>query len=187
MKIIGLGLAGQEEKTTGYCFMTEDIEEVKELKSNDDITKKVLNIKPDIVAIDAPLSFPKDGNWRKAEEELNKRKIKFFPPKGLKAMETLVRRGRALKEHFEKQGIIVLETFPGAVYDVLEIPRKDNYAKIKRVLKLYGISFPRKEVSQHEIDAITAAFVGRLFLESKVEFLGDDKEGQLVIPKVRKA
>ncbi|NQU98674.1 DUF429 domain-containing protein [Candidatus Woesearchaeota archaeon] len=185
MKIVGLDLAGSEERITGFCHMGNEIEEVSELKNSADIISKVEEIKPDVVAIDAPLNFPEKGNWRKAEYAMNKRRIKFFPPKGLVAMEKLTVRGMALRDHFQKKGFLVIEVYPGAFYDIMKMPRKGNYMELKRLLKLYNLTMERREYSQDELDAVASAFVGRLFLEAKVEFLGDEEEGQIVVPKVR--
>lgn len=185
MKIIGLDLAGSEKRITGFCLMGYEIDEISELKTNDEIISRVKDIKPDLIAIDSPLNFPEKGNWRKAEHEMNKRRIKFFPPRGLLAMEQLVVRAMALKELFEKKGILVIEVYPGAFYDIMKMPRKKNDLEIKRLLKLYNLSLSRRKYSQDELDAVIAAFTGRLFLEAKVEFIGDEEEGQIVVPKVR--
>ncbi|MBC8494878.1 DUF429 domain-containing protein [archaeon] len=185
MKIIGLDLAGNEERITGFCLLTEEIEDICELKTNEEIIKKVDDMKPDVVVIDAPLSFPNKGNWRQAEYELNNKKIKFYPPKGLVEVEKLVLRAIALKEHFSSKGFLVIEVHSGASYDILKMPRKNNYMEIKRLLKIYGLLVPRRDYSQVELDAIMAAFTGLLFLEAKVEFLGDEDEGQIVVPKVK--
>ncbi|MBU0471943.1 MAG: DUF429 domain-containing protein [Nanoarchaeota archaeon] len=185
MKIIGLDLAGTEGNTTGFCLMGEEITEVSELMTNEEIVSKVEEIKPDVVAIDAPLSFPTNGNWRQAEYDMNSRKIKFFPPKGLLAMEKLTVRGIALKDHFQKKGFLVIEVYPGAFYDILNMPRKGNYLELKRLLKIYNLNLEKREYSQHELDAVASAFTARLFLEAKVEFLGSEDEGQIVVPKVR--
>ncbi|MBC8501493.1 MAG: DUF429 domain-containing protein [Nanoarchaeota archaeon] len=183
--IVGLDLAGSEQRVTGFCLIGEEIEEVSELKTNDEIVSKVEKVKPDLVAIDSPLNFPKKGSWRKAEYEMNKRRIKFFPPKGLIAMEKLVARAMALRDLFQSKGILVIEVYPGAFYDIIKIPRKNNYLELKRLLKFYDLVLDRREYSQDELDAVASAFVGRLFLEAKVEFLGDEEEGQIVVPKVK--
>ncbi|MFH1589630.1 MAG: DUF429 domain-containing protein [archaeon] len=185
MKIIGLDLAGSEQRITGFCLLGTEIDEISELTTNEEIIAKVESIKPDIIAIDAPLNFPKEGGWRKAEHDMNKRRIKFFPPKGMKAMEMLTRRGIWLKEQLENKGALVIEVYPGAFYDLLKIPRKNNYLELKRLLQLYGLNLARKEYSQDELDAVASAFTGRLFLEGKVEFFGNEEEGQIVVPKVR--
>ncbi len=182
MKIVGLDLLGCLDGKTGFCFLSDSIESIQEI-DNVSLQSKIVELNPDIVVIGSPLSFPEKGNWRLAEEELAKRNIKFVAPRGLLAMEQLVMRGMALKEQFQAKGFLVIETSTGAFYDLLKIPRSNNYLEIKRFLKVYDLVIPRNEYRQCEIDAVTAAFVGRLFLETKVEFIGDDEEGQIVLPK----
>ncbi len=184
MKIIGLNLAGTEEKITGLCLLGEDLDELLELKSDKEIISKIELVSPDIVVIDSPLSFPDKGNWRQAEHELNKRKIKFSSPKGLVVMEQLVMRGIKLKDYFQNKGYLVIEVSSNAFYNYFNLPSRDNYLEIKRLLKLYNIFIPKKVYSQNELNSIIAAFTGRLFLETKIDFLGDEKEGQIVVPKL---
>jgi len=185
MKLVGLDLLGCPDGKTGFCLMTDSIDEIVEVP-NEEVVSKVQNISPDIVAIGSPLSLPERGNWRQAEEELHKRNIKFVAPRGLLAMEQLVMRGMKLKEIFSAKGFLVIEVSPGAFYDLLNMPRSKNYLGIKRFLKAYDLSLLKKDYRQCEVDSVVAAFVGRLFLEAKVEFLGDEDEGQIVIPKVNR-
>ena len=42
----------------------------------------------------------------------------------------------------------------------------------------------KKELSGDELDAITCALTGKLFLENKAIEIGDKKEGTIVVPKI---
>jgi len=184
MKIVGLELKNGTDRETTICFLTDTIETTLIVQDDISLMKKVDEIHPDIVAIGSPLSLPLKGNTRKAEDELSKRNLKFRIPKGMLAMEQLVMRGIELKSKFLSKGFLVIETFPNGFYDLIRVPRTNNYDELKRFLKIFHLNLERREYTQEELNAITSAFTGRLFLETKVEFLGDVNEGQIVLPRI---
>ena len=89
MKVIGIDLAGSEKRPTGVCLMNEKMEVlVKTLFLDEEIVDYVKKLRPELVAIDAPLSIPKGRktiddrsgpHLRKCDEELLRMGIKFFP------------------------------------------------------------------------------------------------------------
>jgi hypothetical protein len=176
MRIIGLDLAGLEKNPTGFCLLEEEIKEICLLYEDQEIIDKIERTKPDLIAIDAPLSLPREGNLRKAEIDLRKLGIKFFPPL-LLGMKKLTLRAIKLKNIIENKGFEVIEVFPGALYDVLKIPRKSK----GELLKKFNASLNRK-LTDHEIDSIACALIGKLFLEGKFSKVGDEREGEIVIP-----
>jgi predicted nuclease with RNAse H fold len=56
---------------------------------------------------------------------------------------------------------------------------EDNSRKSK-ILGLKGEACP---LAIHEIDAVTAALTAVLHLQGQTEFIGDDKEGYITVPK----
>jgi predicted RNase H-like nuclease len=46
-----------------------------------------------------------------------------------------------------------------------------------------GIRGLREDCSDHELDAATAALVGRLYLQGKAEIYGDFSSGAIVMPR----
>ncbi|MCX8146853.1 MAG: DUF429 domain-containing protein [Candidatus Woesearchaeota archaeon] len=182
MKIIGIDLA--VKRNSDFCIMNVDGENIKIrmgfFKEDKEIVE-IANIeKPDIITIDSPLSFPKKGNLRKAEKDLKKRKIKFFPPKGMLSMEKLTERGIRLKNIMEKYGLRVVEVFPGAFKDMIGIPRKDR-KKIVRFLEKNRINI-KKDITNDGLDAVLCALTGKIYLEGEAELIGNKKEGQIVVP-----
>jgi len=74
----------------------------------------------------------------------------------------------------------VIESYPGAAQDILNIPRKSKgVEKLASALAEYGI-VGNLDVTHDELDAITAAIVGILYLRGEYEALGC-----LIIPKVK--
>ena len=193
MTIIGLDLAGVENRPTGFCILDEMKVETKLVYNDKQIIQKIDEVKPEVIAIDAPLSLPKgrksieertDIHLRESDKELLRRRIKFFPIT-LGPMRKLTERGIKLKKILENRGFKVIEVYPGGAQDILEIPRKQQgLEKLRRGLEKLKINGLSKNMSDHELDAVTCAFVGRLFLEKKSETLGDPEEG-IVMPRAK--
>jgi predicted nuclease with RNAse H fold len=144
-----------------------------------------------IVAIDAPLNLPpgrkniEDQNgehFRPCDRELLKRKIRFFPIT-LGPMRSLTVRGIKLKKVLQRKGYKVIEIYPGAAQDVWNIPRKQKgLPKLRRGLEKLGLKRLNKNMNGDELDAVTGAMVGKLFLQGKAEVLGNFRSGAIVIP-----
>jgi len=137
-RVIGVDLAGSENRPTGLCFLRGKMVKTKLVYGDEEISKEVTEFKPSLVAIDAPLSFPKDMNSkylvRRCDKELRKLGIRFFSI-NLAGMRRLTERGIRLKLEFERKGFEVIETYPGAFYDIMGLPRPKNSDLIERVLK----------------------------------------------------
>jgi len=77
----------------------------------------------------------------------------------------------------------VIEAYPGGAQDVLGIPRKQkNEAKLLLGLTNLGLEGLTYSLSHHELDAVTCAYVGKLFLEEKAVVYGEPDQG-IVLPK----
>ena len=191
MSIIGLDLAGVESRPSGFCILEGMKSETELLYSDKEIIQKIEEVNPEIIAIDAPLSLPKgrksieertNVHLRGCDRELLRRGIKFFPIT-LGPMRALTKRGIKLKKLLEKKGFKTIEVYPGGAQDVLKIPRKQRgLDKLREGLEKLGIKGLNKKMTDHELDAVTCAIVGKLFLEGKAEILGDPEEG-IIMPK----
>ena len=188
--IVGLDLAGVETRPTGVCILTGMSAQTCLMYTDVEILAKIKAIKPAVVAIDAPLSLPpgrksledRTGvHLRECDRELLKRHIKFFPIT-LGPMRKLTVRGINLKHALEAERLVVIEAYPGGAQDVLGILRKQKgLEKLKSGLESLGIKGLKDELSDHELDAVTCAYVGKLFLEGKsVTYGGPDG---IVMPK----
>ena len=193
MLIIGLDLAGSERRPTGFCVIKNDQVETRHLFKDDEIIAEIEKYKEALVAIDAPLSIPKgrrsidersNVHLRECDKELLRRKNRFFPIT-LGPMRMLTKRGMKLKRELIKRGFKVIEVYPGGAQDILGIARKTKSKdKLREGLRKLGIKGLRKNMSDHELDAITAAYVGKLYLEGKYEAFGDPEEGLIIMPKI---
>lgn len=107
----------------------------------------------------------------------------------LPSMQQLTVRGIRLAARLRANDLPVIECYPGAVQDVLGIPRKRSGCRaVLRGLRACGITFaPRlrrihARRSHDELDAVTAALAGYFYLAGDYETLGKAVEGYLVMP-----
>jgi predicted nuclease with RNAse H fold len=194
MRVVGLDLGGVETRPTGFCLLTELNAETELLYTNAEILACIDQVKPDVIGVDAPLSLPPgrtsleertSEHLRESDRELLRRGIKFFPIT-LGPMRKLTARGIYLREVLEKNGFLVLEVYPGGAQDVLGIPRKQQgLDRLRLGLEKLGIAGLGEGLSDQELDAVTCAYVGRLFLEEKTVTYGLPNDG-IVMPRGEK-
>ena len=98
-------------------------------------------------------------------------------------MRLLTKRGIHLKRALTRRGYAVIEVYPGAAQDIWHTGRKqDGLSKLHKGLEKLGVKALKKKMGGDELDAVTAALVGQLFLTGKAEVLGSFKHGAIVIP-----
>jgi predicted nuclease with RNAse H fold len=189
--VVGLDLAGVESRPTGFCVLRGLRAETLLTYGDEEIIRRTGEAEPQLVAIDAPLSLPTgrrsieertDVHLRECDKELLKRRIRFFPVT-LGPMRKLTARGIKLKEILQNKNLNVIEVFPGGAQDVLGIPRKQRgLNKLKNGLEKLGIKGLVTGLSDHELDAVTCAYVGNLFLQGKACIYGTTDQA-IVMPK----
>jgi len=191
MSVVGLDLAGVESRPTGLCVLKGLMAETFLVYTNGEIVRKVEESKPKIVAIDAPLSLPAERksieqrtkvHLRECDRELLRRGIKFFPVT-LGPMRQLTNRGISLRRILESKHFNVIEVYPGGAQDILKIPRKQKgLTRLREGLEELGIKGLNDRMNNHELDAVTCALVGKLFLEGKTITYGT-REQAIIMPK----
>jgi uncharacterized protein YprB with RNaseH-like and TPR domain/predicted nuclease with RNAse H fold/dephospho-CoA kinase len=198
MRVVGIDLTGSEIRPSGWCLLDANIAYTRKLSSDKEILLKTLENKPDLVSIDSPLSLPEGrlsvsdddptretcGIMRYCERLLKKRGINVYPSL-IRSMQKLTERGINLAKKFREYGVPVIESYPGAAQDIMNIPRKGaSLEYLKKGLYDFGIvgDFVENDVSHDELDAITSAVVGSFFFSGKFEAIGKPGEGYLIIP-----
>jgi predicted nuclease with RNAse H fold len=195
--VVGVDLAGSSRRNTGICLLKGmTVASFATVRSDEEILVFIDRARPDLIAIDAPLSLPpgrkfieeRTGNhFRPCDRELLKRGIRFFPIT-LGPMRSLTTRGISLKETLVQGGYKVIEIYPGAAQDLWKIVRKQGgLLKLRRGLEKLGLKNLAKDMNGDELDAVTGALVGRLYLKGEAEVLGNFREGAIVIPKSAKS
>jgi predicted nuclease with RNAse H fold len=102
-------------------------------------------------------------------------------------MRSLTTRGIALRKRLVRQGYRVIEMYPGAAQDIWRIPRKQNsLTRLRKGLERLGLHGLNAKMNGDELDAVTGALVGRMFLQGKAEVLGNFKQGAIVVPMEKK-
>jgi hypothetical protein len=150
--------------------------------------------RPEVVAIDAPLSLPPgrqengdrpETHFRECDLALRRRKIPLFPLT-FGPMRELTRRGVTLKKKLEQLGFQVIEVYPGGAQDILGLPRakKNRPALLAGLVKL-GLAGLSPHCSIHELDAATGALVGMYFLKGEADIYGDATSGVIIMPPAR--
>lgn len=193
--VVGVDLAGVHFRPTGICFLQRFEASTSLLYSDEEILDYVLKEKPDLVAIDAPLTLPpgrrsihdlNDSHFRVCDLELKRRGIPFFPIT-LGPMRSLTERGIELRRKLERLRIQVIEIYPGGAQDLWRIPRaRHGIGKLRSGLRQLGIKGLKKEATAHELDAATGALVGQFFLQGQAQVFGNFATGAIIMPYPRR-
>lgn len=198
--VIGIDLTGSENKPSGWAVLTGNRAVTKQICSDDELITESLKYNPKIISIDSPLSYPegrcctkpdceckKYGITRYCERLMSSFGIHSYPCL-IPSMINLTNRGINLAKKFRDNGVEVIESYPGAAQDILQIRRKQNGLEhLKNSYKNFGITgdfFSAEKISHDELDAIASALVGLFYLTNQYVGLGNDKENYLIVPSV---
>jgi predicted nuclease with RNAse H fold len=179
--VVGVDLAGSPRRPTGVCVLRGIAARTRIALTDEEILTRVAQARPDLVAIDAPLSLPAGRatihdragpHFRECDLELRRRGIRFFPIT-LGPMRMLTERGLLLKARIEERGYRTVECYPGGAQDVWGLPRQHrDRPGLRRGLEQLGVRGLTETMTGDELDAVTAALVGRWYLLGRGEMLG---------------
>jgi len=161
MKVVGIDLAGLEKNPTGFCVLTEEGSEVKVLYTDRQILDMIEIIRPDLIAIDAPFSFPATGYFREGDIMLREAGFRPLSPM-FPGMRPLVNRAINLVEVLRERNYKVIEVFPQASEKILGLLKKEDS-------------------NPHEYDSLLCAVTGKYFLEGRFRALGKE---EIIIPVI---
>ena len=202
LRIVGLDLTGSETRPSGWCFLEGCNAVTRTIRSDEEMIDAITDWSPHLVSIDSPLSLPRGrrhvgdddptrdefGIMRQCERTLKRRGINVYPCL-LPSMQRLTARGICLASTLRCLGVPVIESYPGAAQDIMNIPRKRaGEDLLKDGLRLFGIKgdYLKQKVTHDELDAITSAIVGLFFWTGRFEALGDEHEDYLIIPDLER-
>ncbi len=196
-RIIGIDLTASERRPSGWALLDGCTATTTRLSGDAEIVKMTISNSPDLVSIDSPLSLPGGKKapiecrnaglpiYRACELALKRMGISVFWCL-LPTMEALTMRGIRLAKALRDAGIPVIESYPGAAQDLLQIPRKGaSLEELKWGLHRLGIDgdYIRGKISHDEVDAITAALVGLFYAAEEHISLGNATEDYLITPR----
>lgn len=164
-KIVGLDLAGKDKNPSGYCVLEinefqERVTKILLLFTDEQIIDEIEKEKPELICIDAPLSFPSKGYFRDSDLALISLGFRPLSPV-FPGMKTLVERAIKLKNILENKGYKVIEVFPRATEKILNLKKE-------------------RRVNKDKYDAFLCAITGKYYLQNKFEIL----DGEIVIPSI---
>ncbi|MEM7826685.1 MAG: DUF429 domain-containing protein [Candidatus Aenigmatarchaeota archaeon] len=164
MRVVGIDLAGKEKNPTGFCLLIvsnqEESTETMLLYTDDEIIRESQKAAPDLICIDAPLSFPEHGYFRDSDIELKRRGFKPLSPL-FPSMALLTKRGIKLKIRLEKMGYKIIEVFPMATEKILGLEKE-------------------KKANKDKYDSLLCALTGKYYLKNSYELIGNE----IVLPRV---
>ncbi len=196
---VGIDLRSGPRYPTGIATMDGEhrCRLIAVVRTDDDILNAVDHAHARVVAIDAPLALPEGrdcadpgcacataGIMREVDRIAAREGFRPFPSL-LPSMVKLTLRGIALREALQARGHAVLEVYPGMTQDVLGIPRKGaGLDELRRGLRRHGVrGLPRsRRLSHDELDAVTCALTGQLYLQGLTEVMGPGVPVPLVLP-----
>jgi len=161
--IVGLDLASKEANPTGFALYDDGYVVTTIVYTDIQIINNTLRAYPDLIAIDAPLTYSE--GYREAERELIRRGIQAFPPNFIKELTF-----RAIKLKAKLGNVI--EVFPSAFYKIMEV----NENQLDRFVR-----FEHKPRSKHELDATACCITAAMLLDGKAEAIGE-KGAKIIIP-----
>ena len=199
--VVGIDLTGSEQKPSGWCELRGREAQTRLVDTDDAMVAAIARAKPHLVSIDSPLSLPagrqrvddddptreRYGIMRQCERTLKRRGINVYPSL-IPSMQRLTARGIRLAARLRSLGVPVIESYPGAAQDIMNIPRKGaGVDHLRKGLRLFGIAgdYVDRKVTHDELDAITSAIVGVYFWAGRYEALGNEAEDYLIIPDLR--
>lgn len=199
LRVVGIDLTGSEARASGWCVLNGKDVLTAQINTDEELISRTLAVKPHVVSIDSPLSLPRGrtsvddddvnraaGIMRYCERLLKKRGVNVYPAL-IPSMRRLTARGIRLASILRSRGLPVIESYPGAAQDIMNIPRKRAGIEFLEMgLAEFGVTGPflKDPVSHDELDAITSAVVGAFFWSGKFERLGEDEcsDEALIIP-----
>jgi len=114
-------------------------------------------IEPDIIAIDAPFSFPEEGYYRDSDKKLQELGFKPLSPR-FPGMQPLVERAMKLVSEL-RENYRVIEVFPRATEGILGLGEKKT----------------------HEYDALLCALTGKYYFQGKFRAVGKE---EIIVPEL---
>ncbi len=181
-RTVGLDPSGSQARPSGWALMEGLEVKARLLRSDAELIELTAGRRPELVAIDAPLSWPEEGYMREVDRLMHKAGLPVLPPL-FPAMRALTARGIRLAEALRSLGLEVIEVHPASTRKVLGLPVKNRRA-IQEALIDLGLrgDVEDRELSMHELDAVTAALTAYIHLLGLSEVIraGD---GEIYVPR----
>ena len=210
MSVLGVDLRASSKKPSSIAVLDTQshLTELGSFYEDSELTKLVDDLRPDLVAIGAPLNLPSgfccldqtcdcrfsvsDRKGRLLELQLAKMGISCFYTNKGSIIRDLIYRGIHLSEKLRESGHDVIEVYPHATKMLLfgdKVPPKNSAISVSYMIGhltplVSGMERDADDLDRNSCDAIINAYTGQLHAQSKTDVLGDPEEGILVLPKL---
>jgi uncharacterized protein len=123
--VIGIDLAASSKNPTGWAILKNQKVKTQLLYTDKETLENTAHNNPTLIAIDAPLSLPKNKEFfRKTDKETIRRGYRVLPP-NFPAMKKLTLRAISLNKVIEEKMYKAIEVHPTSTRKALEMPPKD--------------------------------------------------------------
>ena len=210
MSALGIDLRASSKNPSAIAILDSqsNLVELGSFHEDDELTRLVAEIQPDLIAIGAPLNLPSgfccldqscechfsvpDRKGRLLELELAKMGISCFYTNKGSIIRDLIYRGIRLSDGLRTKGYNVIEVYPHATKMLLfgeKVPPKSSSASVTYMIEhlallISGMEDHADDLNRNTCDAIINAYTGQLHAQSNTDTLGDPDEGILVLPKL---
>ena len=210
MSILGIDLRASNKKPSSVAILDSEshLTRLGSCYDDSELTDLVDNVRPDVIAIGAPLNLPSGfccldqscdcrfsvpgRKGRLLELELAKMGISCFYTNKGSIIRELIYRGIRLSQELRDKGYNVIEVYPHATKMLLfgdKLPPKNSAASLTYMIGhlgplVSGMDEHTDDLDRNSCDAIINAYTAQLHYQSDTDVLGDPDEGMLVLPKL---
>ena len=210
MSVLGVDLRASRKKSSSVAILDSKshLTELGSFYEDIELMKLVDDLRPDLVAIGAPLNLPSgfccldqscdcrfsvpDRKGRLLELELAKMGISCFYTNKGSIIRELIYRGILLSQNLRDAGYNVIEVYPHATKMLLfgdKVPPKNSAVSVSYMIGhltplVSGMEKHADDLDRNSCDASINAYTGQLHAQSNTDVLGDPEEGILVLPKL---
>ena len=210
MSVLGVDLRASRKKSSSVAILDSKshLTELGSFYEDIELMKLVDDLRPDLVAIGAPLNLPSgfccldqscdcrfsvpDRKGRLLELELAKMGISCFYTNKGSIIRELIYRGILLSQNLRDAGYNVIEVYPHATKMLLfgdKVPPKNSAVSVSYMIGhltplVSGMEKHADDLDRNSCDAIINAYTGQLHAQANTDVLGDPEEGILVLPKL---
>jgi len=207
--VMGIDLSASSKRGSAFALLNEKagLIDCSQFFEPDELAGSLEKHKPELVAIDAPLSLPlgldcleeshpcsptQNYKGRSAEQELARMGIGCFFTTKRSIIKGVIYRGQNISQRLSIQGYRVIEVYPYATKVILfgkRIPSKVTsrglaYLKDRLSAMVPGIDGYADNLTHDGCDAILAAYTAWLHCNDQTDTLGIPEEGHIIVPKV---
>jgi len=179
MRVMGLDLAGKPQNPSGVALVEGKTVRTFLVWEDSEVEGVCEGERVGLVAMDAPLSLPRNGSLRPSDLALIRMGFRVFPPL-FSGMRCLTLRAISLARRLREGGTRVIEVHPLTSGKILfGTSRREEWARqlARRGWEVKGGG------GKHELDACLSALTGLLHLRGKTREVGKGR-GRIVIPSV---